>query len=159
VIPVVNSARASAKQDTRASDLDLVYAVGKVLDPNSVVREGEQIMITNAQSPANQIAGYINSLSGGAKFTPELRADLLRLLDNRAQEWQNLYTQRVGEYRILANQNNLDPAQVVFQVPNVDSEYNKDYQRDEYVTTCRYGFKAFRPENIVVVVTDTDVVV
>ena len=42
------------------------------------------------------------------------------------------------------------------QPPRVDSEYNKDLQREEYVTTCRYGFKLFRPENLVVVVTDTD---
>lgn len=40
------------------------------------------------------------------------------------------------------------------QAPKVDSEYNKDYQREEYVTTCRYGFKLFRPENLVCVVTD-----
>jgi HK97 family phage major capsid protein len=44
----------------------------------------------------------------------------------------------------------------VRQSPVVDSEYNKDLQRDEYVTTCRYGFKLFRPENMVIVVTDTD---
>lgn len=42
------------------------------------------------------------------------------------------------------------------QAPKVDSEYNKDFQREEYVTTCRYGFKLFRPENMVCVVTDTD---
>ena len=42
------------------------------------------------------------------------------------------------------------------QAPKVDSEYNKDFQREEYVTTCRYGFKLFRPENMVVVLTDTD---
>jgi len=39
------------------------------------------------------------------------------------------------------------------QAPKVDSSYNKDLQRDEYVTTCRYGFKLFRPENLVVVLT------
>lgn len=42
------------------------------------------------------------------------------------------------------------------QSPKVDSEYNKDHQREEYVTTCRYGFKLYRPENMVVVLTDTD---
>lgn len=42
------------------------------------------------------------------------------------------------------------------QSPKVDSEYNKDLQRDEYVTTMRYGLKLFRPENLVVVLTDTD---
>jgi len=45
------------------------------------------------------------------------------------------------------------------QSPRVESEYNKDFQREEYVTTCRYGYKLFRPENLVVIVTDTDQVV
>jgi hypothetical protein len=44
------------------------------------------------------------------------------------------------------------------QSPRVDSEYNKDFQREEYVTTCRYGYKLFRPENLVVILTDTDAV-
>ncbi len=41
------------------------------------------------------------------------------------------------------------------QPPKVDSEYNKDRQREEYVTTCRYGFKLYRPENMVTVISDT----
>jgi hypothetical protein len=40
------------------------------------------------------------------------------------------------------------------QMPKVDSEYNKDYQREEYVTTCRYGFKLYRPENLVTVISE-----
>lgn len=43
----------------------------------------------------------------------------------------------------------------VRQPPKVDSEYNKDLQREEYVTTCRYGFKLFRPENLVTVLVDS----
>lgn len=42
------------------------------------------------------------------------------------------------------------------QMPEVDGEYNKDFQREEYVTTARYGLKVYRPENLVVVLTDTD---
>jgi len=42
------------------------------------------------------------------------------------------------------------------QQPRVESERNKDYQRDEFLTTARYGTKLFRPENLVVVLTDTD---
>lgn len=42
------------------------------------------------------------------------------------------------------------------QPPKVDSDYNKDLQREEYVTTCRYGYKLFRPENLVVVLSATD---
>jgi len=41
----------------------------------------------------------------------------------------------------------------------IESEFNKDYQREEHVTTARYGFKLYRPENLVCVLTDTDQVV
>jgi hypothetical protein len=43
------------------------------------------------------------------------------------------------------------------QMPEVDYEYNKDFQRHEFVTTARYGVKLYRPENMVVIATDTDV--
>jgi hypothetical protein len=46
----------------------------------------------------------------------------------------------------------------VRQAPEVDSEYNKDRQREEYVTTARYGHKLYRPEGLVVCVTDSTVV-
>ena len=42
------------------------------------------------------------------------------------------------------------------QQPKVDSKFNMDRQRDEYVTTARYGVKLYRPENMVVVLPDTD---
>ncbi len=42
------------------------------------------------------------------------------------------------------------------QPPRVDSEFNKDLQREEFVTTMRYGLKVFRPENLVVVLSDDD---
>lgn len=44
------------------------------------------------------------------------------------------------------------------QAPRVEGERNKDFQRDEYVTTARYGTKLYRPENLVCVLSDTDVV-
>lgn len=43
------------------------------------------------------------------------------------------------------------------QQPKVDSEYNKDLQREEYVTTCRFGHKLYRPENFVVVLSNPTV--
>lgn len=44
----------------------------------------------------------------------------------------------------------------VRQPPIVDSEFNKDYQREEYVTTARYDFALYRPESLTVIITDTD---
>lgn len=45
------------------------------------------------------------------------------------------------------------------QPPKVDGEYNKDFQREEYVTTARWGVKLYREENFITVLTETDVIV
>lgn len=44
------------------------------------------------------------------------------------------------------------------QMPEVDSDYNKDKQREEYVTTARYGLGLYRPEGLVVCITDRSIV-
>ena len=41
------------------------------------------------------------------------------------------------------------------QMPTVYSEFNKDLQQSEYLTICEYGFKLYRPENLVTVLTST----
>lgn len=40
------------------------------------------------------------------------------------------------------------------QMPTVYSEFNKDRQETEYLTICEYGFKVYRPENLICLVTD-----
>lgn len=45
------------------------------------------------------------------------------------------------------------------QMPTVYSEFNKDLQQEEYVTIAEYGFKLYRPENMVIVLTDVNQVV
>lgn len=44
------------------------------------------------------------------------------------------------------------------QMPTVYSEFNKDLQQTEYLTIAEYGFKLYRPENMVTVLTSTAVV-
>lgn len=44
------------------------------------------------------------------------------------------------------------------QMPTVYSEFNKDLQQWEYLTIAEYGFKLYRPENMVVVLTDSTIV-
>src|SRR5882757_2645473 len=41
------------------------------------------------------------------------------------------------------------------QMPTVYSEFNKDLQQSEYLTITEYGFKLYRPENLVTVLTST----
>ncbi|KKL96673.1 hypothetical protein LCGC14_1842110 [marine sediment metagenome] len=55
-----------------------------------------------------------------------------------------------------ADQRNLPFIGAWRQMPEVDAEYNKDFQREEYATTARYGLKVYRPENLVVILSDDD---
>lgn len=43
------------------------------------------------------------------------------------------------------------------QMPEVETEWNKDLQQWEFLTTARYGLDLFRPENLVTVVAETNV--
>ena len=44
------------------------------------------------------------------------------------------------------------------QMPTVYSEFNKDLQQTEYLTIAEWGFKLYRPENLITVLTDTTIV-
>lgn len=44
------------------------------------------------------------------------------------------------------------------QQPTVYSEFNKDLQQTEYLTIAEYGFKLYRPENMVTILTSTSAV-
>jgi len=44
------------------------------------------------------------------------------------------------------------------QQPTVYSEFNKDLQQEEYLTIAEWGFKLYRPENMVIILTATGVV-
>ena len=45
------------------------------------------------------------------------------------------------------------------QMPRVDGSYNKDRQREEYITTARYDTALYRPENLITVLGSTDIIV
>lgn len=80
------------------------------------------------------------------------------LYTNTASEAIGGVTSAAGVNNLLfsATHDILPVVGAIRQSPKVDSKYNQDFQREEYVTTCRWGFKWYKPQNTVVVVTDTD---
>lgn len=87
---------------------------------------GFDVYVSNFLADANETIGGVTTAAGKANLFFSAASDVLPF---------------VGAWR---------------QMPKVDSEFNKDFQRDEYVTTARYGKKLYRPENLVVVLSDTD---
>ena len=111
--PIYKSMVETAGRDSKASDLNLVYGLGKIFDPGSVVREGEMVMVKNTASLPDWLVGAANALNGGAALTKETRAAILREAHNRIQSYKTLYDQDTAMYRGIAERNRMNPADVI----------------------------------------------
>ncbi|TAK84364.1 MAG: hypothetical protein EPO20_14855 [Betaproteobacteria bacterium] len=112
VIALVESARNTP--DTRAGDIQIAYAVGKTLDPNSVVREGELKLTGEAATLPEKIKGEMRSLvMGKGRMTPETRAQLVAMLDNAVTQREKTYRQAETTYRAIAEKNRIPVDQVI----------------------------------------------
>ena len=110
VVPVIESARKAS--DTPQGDLALVYAVGKALDPNSVVREGEMALVLKSGSLMERIVGSTRMNFGKGRLTPEMRTKLLGMLDQRANEYKTQHDAARQTYEGIAKERGYDPSQI-----------------------------------------------
>lgn len=109
-MPVLDAARNAP--NTPQGDLQLIYGVGKVLDPNSVVREGEMSLVIKSGSPAERLDGFISYLQGGGRLSPKARERLVKALESRTQEYQRDYNTVRKSYEALAQRRGLDTTEV-----------------------------------------------
>lgn len=115
VLPIMQSVRNAP--DTPAGDIDLIYGVGKVMDPNSVVREGEMGLVIKSGSPAQRLQGYLNYLKGNGRLTPEQRQELLAIMESRTAGLRANYANARKTYETAADRQGL-PKDQVFIEPN-----------------------------------------
>lgn len=114
-VPVLASAKKAP--DTAQGDLSLIYAVGKVLDPNSVVREGEMALVLKSGSLMERMMGTARvNLGMGGRISPEMRQKLTSMLDQRVGEYQAQYDGARRTYEGIAKQRGYDPGQIFTEV-------------------------------------------
>ena len=120
VTPLYQSALQTAQTKTRASDLNLVYAFGKMMDPGSVVREGEMVMVNNTSPVADLVNRYVSQLSGNSALTDETRNSLLREMQNRYNNMRAMYGDTAAQYQGIAQQRGLNSGNILpaFNLPN-----------------------------------------
>lgn len=68
---------ASAEDPSAAGDLSLIFAYMKMLDPGSVVREGEFATAQNAPGVPDRVRAQYNRLLKGERFTQDVRDDFV----------------------------------------------------------------------------------
>lgn len=65
----------STKQNTAAGDMSFVYAYVKMLDPGSVVKEGEYNVAENARGYSDSVLNLIDRANTGKRLTPDQRKE------------------------------------------------------------------------------------
>jgi len=111
--PVYQSMRDAAGRDTKAADLNIVYGLGKIMDPGSVVREGEIQMANNAQGWQEKLNGIIAQINSKGSLTPEGRQALMAEAHSRIMAYKQQYDFDVGRYGGIAERNRINKADVI----------------------------------------------
>ena len=72
-----NKLLSSAKQKSAAGDMSMIFTYMKILDPTSVVREGEQATAKEAGAVPDKVLNFYNKAVTGQKLTATQRADFV----------------------------------------------------------------------------------
>jgi len=103
----------SLARQTAAGDVSAVFAYMKVLDPGSVVREGEQATARNAAGVPERIRNAYNRTLTGQSLTPEQRQDFLETSQSLFQAEQDKYIANRKVYEDIATRQELNVLNVV----------------------------------------------
>lgn len=150
---------AKAKYALRKANVPMTNLVA-IVDPSVEYELSTQTNLTNISNNPRWEGIVRDGMSTGMRFfmnvygfdvyvSDYLKSGIAETVDS------NSVTNGVANIFFSATPDVLPFVGSLRQPPKVDSDYNKDLQRDEYVTTARYGFKLYRPENMVTVITDS----
>lgn len=101
-----------AGQDTAASDMSMIFAFMKMLDPGSVVREGEFANAQNSAGIPDRVVNAYNKALNGTRLAPKQRADFLGQARNIFDTRSDRFGQIAQEYRGYAADYDLDPDRI-----------------------------------------------
>ena len=102
--------QAAAQDTTGASDVAMVYGFMKMLDPGSVVREGEFATAENTAGIPDQVRQLYNRALTGERLPPQVRQDFLQ---QGARQFANAKARQdatVKQYSTLAQRYGFDPS-------------------------------------------------
>lgn len=107
----------AVQNPSAAGDLALIFNYMKILDPGSVVREGEFATAQNAGGVDDRVRNVYNKIRKGERLSPRQRQDFFNQAQALYQTQENLHTQRVGSYSDIASRNDLNVQNVITDLP------------------------------------------
>jgi hypothetical protein len=104
----------AAKNPSPAGDIAMVYGFMKVLDPGSVVREGEFATAQNAGGIPDTVRNLYNKALDGQRLGEKIRSDFLQQARNLVESQRVMSNDLISRYTEVAKNYKLDPNQVVY---------------------------------------------
>jgi hypothetical protein len=104
----------AAKNPSPAGDIAMVYGFMKVLDPSSVVREGEFATAQKAGRVPDSVRNIYNKALNGERLNEKIRSDFLQQARNLVESQRVMSNDLMSRYTEVAKNYKLDPNQVVF---------------------------------------------
>ena len=111
---IVSAATLPDAQATPQTDMSMIFAYMKLLDPNSTVREGEYATAQNAGSIPDSIRNQFNRLKDGDKLQPQQRIQFARSAQNVFKSASDIQGQHISRYTDLSKRGGVDPQNVIF---------------------------------------------
>ncbi|PKR55400.1 hypothetical protein [Thalassospira marina] len=115
----------AANDPSAAGDISLIFAYMKMLDPQSVVREGEFATAENSGGVPEAILNMYNKARDGTRLQPEQRLDFLNQARAQYQGAMKIADNIDQWYTGLAQDAGIDPTQVIMPRPEFGGQYDE----------------------------------
>lgn len=119
VVPVYDGwqrVQSGAQLGTGVGDMSIIFGYMKMLDPTSVVREGEYANARNAAGVPEQIMAEYNRLVGGGVLSTTQRQQFLQAAESAWKPFEKRYEDAKRVYGDLATSYGMDPNRIIIDV-------------------------------------------
>jgi hypothetical protein len=108
-----NKVSAAAKNPSAAGDLSLIFGYMKILDPASVVREGEFATAQNAAGIPTQVSNMYNKVLSGERLSETQRSDFVNQARNLVKSQKGQLENFNSVYKDIATNYKLDAEKII----------------------------------------------
>lgn len=105
--------RDAGTNPTAANDLAMIFGYMKILDPGSVVREGEFANAQNTAGVPGRIRAAYNNILKGERLTPEQRQEFLQSAYGAVKSQLPILNNLEQQFTSIAQAGGLDPRRII----------------------------------------------
>jgi len=109
----------ASKRSTPMADINMVYGLAKLYDPNSVVREGEYATVANSPNIPERVKGWAQYLSGGGKLTEQVKRQIVAEAQGRIRSYEAEAAKARDSFSGIVKRNGLNPDNVFTSFGNI----------------------------------------